>query len=239
VVNFVIMLFLQLGLKNQGCTSCINSVLQQIYAISEYRSAILRCNVSQGDGITEDNDQGTYTRRRNERETSEAKQALIFQTKHTFQKLNNPMGRAFVDPAWLVQAFVDLNPAFKTNQHNCAHEFLHLFLDQIETQMEALPASKSYTNQLPDCIGGVIETVKTCTVCQQHTTVVMTPFKSLCVNIRSTDSETPCKTVDECIQEYMKSKTLQESSQVECSHCKRERETILTRKVSMLQQVAF
>ncbi len=107
-------------------------------------------------------------------------------------------------------------------------------LSVIETHFEAAPA-ESFTNQLAHCIGGVIETVKTCTVCQLHTTIDNKPFKTLQVNVRSTKSEEPCNTIERCIHEFTKPETLQ----LECSNCQRHTENTLTRSVSTLKQVAF
>ncbi len=222
------------GLKNQGCACYMNSVLQQLFAIPDFRSAILRCNVPQGksfmdDGNTEDNGQGanTIVKRNNNRD-------VFFQTQRTFQHLNDGTRRAFVDPVGLVRAFTDRNPTFKRNSHECAHEFLLLILDQLEKHFEAAPA-ESFANQLANCIGGAIETIKKCTVCQLHTTIDNKPFKNLQVNVRSTESEEPCNTIERCIHEFTKPETLQ----LECSNCQRHTETTLTRSVSTLEQVAF
>ena len=183
------------GLKNQGTTCYVNSVLQLLFSIPNFRSAILRYNVPQeksfmDDGNTEDNGQGanTIVKRNNNRD-------VFFQTQRTFQHLNDGTRRAFVDPVGLVRAFVDRNPTFNRNRHECAHEFLLLILQQLETYFEAAPA-ESFTNQLAHCIGGVIETVKTCTVCQFHTTIDnnhLKLFKSMSARQNRRNHATPLR----------------------------------------------
>jgi uncharacterized UBP type Zn finger protein len=237
----------------------MNSVLQQLYAISEFRSAILECNLPQmkslvDDGNTESNDQSTHTRGRDENKTSvtknqeitrlfvvtqrESQHDVFYQTQRAFHDLNDGTGRAFVNPVGFVRAFLARYPAFKRNPQNCAHEFLYLILDQVARHMEAVPA-ESFTNQPANCIGGVIETVKTCSVCQLQTTISKVPFKGLEVHVRLKETGLPCNTIERFIQEFMKPETLDNNSNVECSNCQKHTKTTLTKTMSKLQQVAF
>ena len=168
----------------------------------------------------------------------ESQYDVFYQTQRTFHDLNDGTGRAFVNPVGFVRAFLARYPAFKRNPQNCAHEFLYLILDQVARHMEAVPA-ESFTNQPVDCIGGVIEKVKTCSVCQLQTTISKVPFQGLEVNVRLKETGLPCNTIERCIHEFMKPEMLHNNSNVECSNCQQRTKTTLTHSVSKLQQVAF
>ena len=186
------------GMKNQGATCYLNSLLQQFFHTPAFRCGILSCSLEQtGDSF-------------------ESSEGLLNELQGLFGRLLNSERRDF-DACSLVKSIrgYDGNP-IRPGEQQDVDEFFNLFCDRLETSLKSIPQRQRL---LHDVFGGELSHLITCQQCK-YSSERVEEFLSISLDVKGK------KNIIESLDLYIQGETLDGSNQYFCSNCDAKRDSI-------------
>ena len=187
------------GMKNQGATCYLNSLLQQFFHTPAFRSGLMSCEI----GLVE-----------SKNEISEEKR-LIFELQRLFGNLLMSEKRDF-DTMDLVRSIRGYDgDTIRPGEQQDVDEFFNLFCTRLETALKELPQSRL----LHDVFGGQISHLITCKKCQKSSERIE-DFLSISLDVKGK------RNIFESLHSYIRGEVLDGSNKYFCSNCNCKRESI-------------
>jgi len=189
------------GMKNQGATCYLNSLLQQFFHTPSLRQGLLSSHL---DGVNE----MSYDK------VSEGHR-LLFQLQRLFGNLLLSEKRDF-DTIDLVKSIrgYDGNP-IRPGEQQDVDEFFNLFCDRLETALKTFPQSRLLHN----VFGGQLSHLITCQECH-YSSERIEDFLSISLDVKGKHD------IFESLQSYICGEVLDGSNKYLCSKCDTKRDSI-------------
>jgi ubiquitin C-terminal hydrolase len=186
------------GMKNQGATCYLNSLLQQFFHAPSLRLGLLSCQL---DSCPSD-------------ESSEGHR-LLFELQRLFGNLSMSEKRDF-DTADLVKSIrgYDGKP-IRPGEQQDVDEFFNLFCDRLETALKKLPQNRL----LHDVFGGQLSHLITCQKCHKSSERIE-DFLSISLDVKGKYD------IFESLQSYIHGEVLDGANKYFCSKCEAKRDSI-------------
>lgn len=216
MTNFEDIVFLK-GLDNLGNTCYMNSVLQSLYSIKEFRDYIMK---------------------------SKSPKALHTSIRKLFSSMNRQTGQVSKSPEEFWNTFTDYKPIFKGRQQHDAQEFLRYIIDGIHEEVNkaihrrksknivkkvysAKEAQKQFIlyvddSELVQLFVGQLRSTIQCKHClnQSHS---WDHFWDLSLSIPEKEGESD---INECLNNYTEVEVMDKDCQPFCDNCKQRRESL-------------
>lgn len=177
------------GMKNQGATCYLNSLLQQFFHIPQLRLGLLSCTIEGSNVSSEDH-------------------RLLFELQRLFGNLllSEKRDVTTVDLTQSIKGY-DGNP-IKPGEQQDVDEFFNLFCDRLETALKDF----SQRRLLHDIFGGQLSHIITCQECQ-YSSERIEDFLSISLDVKGKHD------IFESLQSYIRGEVLDGANKYLCSKC--------------------
>ncbi len=187
------------GMKNQGATCYLNSLLQQFFHTNAFRSGLMSCEIGSKETSSEASEEGR----------------LLFELQRLFGNLLMSEKRDF-DTMDLVKTIKGYDGnTIRPGEQQDVDEFFNLFCTRLETALKESPQNRL----LHDVFGGQISHLITCKTCQKSSERVE-DFLSISLDVKGKHN------IYESLQSYIRGEVLDGSNKYFCSHCDAKRDSI-------------
>jgi len=189
------------GMKNQGATCYMNSLLQQFFHTPALRQGLLSCDLHSVKSTESDSIGEGYK--------------LLHELQSLFGNLLLSEKRDF-DTSELVKSIrgYDGSP-IRPGEQQDVDEFFNLFCDRLETALKAFPQHRL----LHDVFGGQLSHLITCQQCK-YSSERVEDFLSISLDVKGK------KNILESLDLYIQGEVLDGSNKYFCSRCKVKRDTL-------------
>ncbi len=187
------------GMKNQGATCYMNSLLQQFFHTPTFRNGLMSCKIE---------------RFKSSENLAEGHQ-LLFELQRLFGNLLMSEKRDF-DTIELVKTIQGYDgEAIRPGEQQDVDEFFNLFCTRLETALKDLPQKRL----LHDVFGGQTSHLITCKECQKNSERIE-DFLSISLDVKGKHN------LFDSLQSYIRGEVLDGANKYFCSYCDGKQDSI-------------